>query len=381
MIRSISAMLFILLYTAPIKAQDNIDKALLMDYFQEQQFDKAIQYLEGVKPQQANGLALLASAYYQSGQLLQAEKNYTLVLERDSNYIQAHQALGNIRRQQKLPKAALAHFEKLVALRPTNPLYYKQLSEICDAIVGLQDSAFNYMWQAYQLNPKDASVVISLSSDFVDKKEHGRADSLLKQYMLTDSTHPRIIASLVKVSCLQKDYVSATIFGKRLLDMEAVDSQAWSYLAAAYYTLKKYDSCIYVHDRMRAATGGNAPESIVYYAGIAYGRLKQYDKSNELIQECIRMAKSQELDNYYATLADNYEQMKEFKRAIAYYDTSYFLSKDPMRQYGIGRIYETYLQDPLNAKKHYKKYVEFAKPLNKEEISIHTYVKERIKNL
>lgn len=381
MLRAISATLFILLFAVTTKAQDNIDKALLMDYFQEQQFDKAIQYLEGVKPQEANGIALLASAYYQSGQMMQAEKNYKLVLVQDSNHIQAHQALGNIARQQKQPLLALAHFEKLVVLRPKNALYYKQLSITCDNIVGLQDSAFNYMWMAYQLNPRDVSVVTSLSADLMDQKEYARADSLLKQFMLIDSSQVMVISQLVKTSYLQKDLLSATIYGERLMALNALELTAFAYLSVSYYSLKKYDSCITVYDRTLSMTMGNAPETIIYYAGISYASMKQYEKSNELIQRCIDLAKSKSLDSYYATLADNYEQMKQFRRAISYYDTSYYLFKDPMRQYGIGRIYEQHLQDPLNAKKHYKQYVQNAKPENKEEESIHNYVKERIKNL
>jgi tetratricopeptide (TPR) repeat protein len=381
MIRSLSAILCMLLFAINTKAQDNIDKALLMDYFQEQQFDKAIQYLEGtVKVQEANGLALLASAYYQSGQAAQAEKNYKLVLEKDSNHIPALQNLGNIARQQRQPAKAFTYFEKLVTLRPLNAIYYKQLGLVCEDIVGKQDSAFKYMLQSYELNQKDVTVISSLCADFIAKKEYGRADSMLKQYMLFDSTQVSIIAQVMKVSYLQKDFSTATMYGERLLSMGVADPMAAIYLAVSYYSLKKYDSCALVYDKMMALTHAS-PETLTYYAGLAYARMKNYEKSNQLIQECIDQAKSKSLDSYYATLADNYEQMRQFRKAISYYDTSYYLFKDPMRQYGIGRIYEQHLQDPLNAKKHYKQYVLHAKPENKEEESIHTYVKERIKDL
>lgn len=380
MIRAISAMLFMMLYTAPVKAQDNIDKALLMDYFQEQQFDKAIQYLEGVKPQYVNGLSLLASAYYQSGQPTQAEKYYKLVLEQDSNHIQAHQMLGNIARQQKKPATALPHFEKLVALRPANALYYKQLGLVCEDIVGLQDSALNYMLQSYDLNQRDLSVVSFLGGELISRKKYPLADSILKQYMMYDSMQAGILAYLCKINYLKKDFQAATMYGERVLELGVPDPMGAIYLAVSYYSLKKYDSCALVYDKMMMIAQA-APETVIYYAGLAHARMKNYEKSNQLIQECIDLAKSKSLDSYYATLADNYEQMKQFRRAIAYYDTSYYLFKDPMRQYGIGRIYEQHLQDPLNAKKHYRQYVQNAKPENKEEESIHNYVKERIKNL
>lgn len=360
-------------------AQDQIDKPLLMDYFQEQQYDRIIQYLEGtVHPKHAYGLSLLGNAYYQSGQFAQAEKYYQLVLAQDSNHIQAHQFLGNIAKQQKQPATAQRHYEKLVKLRPDNAAYYKQLSLVSDDIVGQQDTAFYYMKQAYRLNPKDVSVVTNVASEMMSRKDQPGADSILRIYYATDSTQITVIAQLTKLSFLQKKYTDAALFGERLLDMDVVDPMTYIYLAASYYQSKMYDKCIRVHDKMITLAQA-APETLMYYAGMAYAAQKQYDRSNQMLQACIDMAKSHSLENYYTAMADNYEQMRQFKSAVAHYDTAYYLFKDPMRLYGMGRIYEQSLQNPLKAKKLYQQYLKEAKPEGANETSIHSYVKERVK--
>lgn len=381
MVRIIFPLLIVLANAVSGYAQDHIDKTLLMDYFQEQQYDKVIQYLEEtVKPQEAYGLGLLASAYYQNGQFPQAEKYYKIVLERDSNHVQAHQHLGNIAKQQQQLIVAFEHYEKLVALRPANAAYYKQLSRVCENIVGMQDTAFYFLQRSYQLNPKDVSVVTSMAAELMIQKKNSVADSILKTYYAMDSSQVSVNAQLVKLSFFEKKYADAAVYGERLLSTNTVDPTACIYLAAAYLQMKKYDSCIRVHDRMITIAQA-APEAVMYYAAVAYAELRQYDRSNQMFEACIKMAKSQNLDSYYAGMADNFEQMKQYKDAIAHYDTAYYLFKNPMRLYGIGRIYDQSLQDPLRAKRHYQQYLKVAKPESKNETSIHAYVKERIKTL
>lgn len=362
-------------------AQDQLDKTLLMDYFQEQQYDKAILYLEEtVKPQEAYGLGLLAYAYYQNGQLPEAEKYYEQVLAKDSNHIQAHQNLGNIAKQRRQMMTAFGHFEKLIALRPNNAAYYKQLSRVCEDIAILQDTAFYFLQRAYQLNPKDVSVVSSLAAGLMTRKRNVEADSVLKTYYAMDSSQLSITALLVKLSFLEKKYAEAVKYGESLLSANIIDPMTCIYLAATYLQTKKYDSCIRVHDKMIGLVDA-APESVMYYAAVAYAALGKYDQSNQMYQACIDLAKSKNLDSYYAGMADNFEQMKQFRKAIAHYDTAYYLFKDPMRLYGIGRIYDQSLQDPLKAKRHYQQYLKLAKPESKNEVSIHAYVKERVKTL
>ncbi|RPE13782.1 tetratricopeptide repeat protein [Chitinophaga lutea] len=375
----LSAIAFLCAVT--LLAQDNIDKALLMDYFQEQQYDKAINYLEEtVKPQHPNGLALLANAYYQSGQLSQAEKNYHRVLELDSNHIAANQNLGIMARSQKNSARAIPYFEKLLQLRPDNAAYYKQLAYACSEAVGKADTAFYYMKQAHRLNPKDVNAVTFLGSEFIDRKNYAAADSVLKTYYAFDSSQVSVSYLLIRSAYQQKKFRDVTLYGEPLITRKELHPTALMFLSVSHYALKQYDSCIRVHDKIMVMAGA-APETVKYYAALSYAGKMRYDSSNVLLQECIEMAKSKALDGYYTALADNYEQMKQYKAAIAHYDTAYFLFHDPMRQYGIARIYDQHMQDPAKAKRFYQQFVKNAKPEGKDEINVHNYAKERIKNL
>ncbi|WP_346317201.1 tetratricopeptide repeat protein [Chitinophaga sp. YIM B06452] len=381
MLRRSSALFLLLCSTLAAFAQDQYDKALLMDYFQEQQYDKVIAYMEGtVKPVHVNGLALLANAYLQNGQTADAERTYQLVLDKDSNHIAARQQLGNIARAQQQYAKAVTHYSKLVALRPDNALYYKQLALAASNTSGLQDTAFALMKISYNLNRKDPSVVTFLAEEYFDRKDYASADTVLKQYYLTDSANTLVTAALVKSSYQQKNFQEAVNYGESLLAVNAVHPVAYLYLAVSHYSLDHFDSTIRVHDKM-VEFARDAPETLKYYAALSYAQLKQFDKSNELLQECITAAKSRSLDSYYTALANNYEQMKQYRQAISHYDTAYFLFKDPMRQYGIARIYDQYVQDPLKAKRYYQLFLKNSKPESKDEKSIQAYAKERVKSL
>ncbi len=202
----------------------------------------------------------------------------------------------------------------------------------------------------------------------------------MKKYHSTDSTNISINSMLVKSAFNLGKYNEAVRFGRQIMDQRAMAPTAYLYLSVTYYSMKQYDSCIAVHDFVMDFLK-ETPETMKFYAALSYAELKQYEKSNALLLECITIAKSKSLDSYYAALAGNYEHMKNYRMAINYYDTAYFLFKDPMRQYGIARIYDQHMQNNQKAKKHYQLYLKDAKTETKNQAEIHTYVKERIKTL
>ncbi|MGE7777979.1 tetratricopeptide repeat protein [Chitinophaga sp. NPDC101104] len=364
-----------------VSAQDKVDNDLLMGYLQNQEFEQVIRYMEKtVQPKHPNGLVILANAYFQNAQPAEAAHYYKRILDIDSNHITANQQLGAMAAQQQQYTQAIPHFQRLTGLRPNSAACWKQLARAASNVVGLQDSASVYMERAYAINPLDPGTVTFIADEYMGKKEFGKADSLLKKYHLTDSMNVNINAMLVKTSFNLDNFDDAVRFGRQIMESRAMAPLAYIYLSATYYNMKQYDSCIRVHDFF-AELVGDAPETMKFYAAMSYGELKQYEKSNSLLLECINMAKSKSLDSYYAAIAGNYEKMKNYRAAISYYDTAYYLFKQPMRQYGIARIYDQQLQDPQKAKRHYQLYLKSAKPETKNETDIHTYVKERVKTL
>lgn len=374
-------MILSVLSCAGASAQDKVDNDLLMSYLQEQQYEQVIRYMEQtVQPQHPNGLVILANAFYQNTQIPEATKTYRKILDIAPDHITAHQQLGNIAVQQQQYATAIPHYHRLTELRPGSAACWKQLARASSNVAGLQDSALTYIEKAYAIQTNDPGIVSFLAEELMGKELFGRADTVLKNYYKTDSSSIVINSMLVKSAYKTNRYDEAVRYGRQIMEQRAIAPMAYMYLSVTYYNMKQYDSCIRVNDFMRELVQ-ESPETVKFYAALSYAKLKQFEKSNMLLLECISMAKSKSLDSYYAALAGNYELMKDFRVAISYYDTAYYLFKDPMRQYGIARIYDQHMQDPQKARKHYQLYLKDAKPETKNETDIHTYVKERVKTL
>lgn len=80
---------------------------------------------------------------------------------------------------------------------------------------------------------------------------------------------------------------------------------------------------------------------------------------------------------YYDGLGDNCESLREYKKAIAHYDTAYYLYKDPLALYNCGRMAEAELHNMALARQYYRKYLSVAKPETPQEKKAYKYVKER----
>ncbi|MGX5818321.1 tetratricopeptide repeat protein [Chitinophaga lutea] len=381
MLRKTSLLLFYLFSFALAHAQDVLDKSLLMDYLQEQQYNQMIRYLtETVNVRQPNGLSLLANAYAQNGQPAKATATYERILALDTAFAPALQYLGDAAMNADQDSTAMLYFTKLHRRRPGNAAYNKQLGRAWLGLLSGADSAFFYFGEAYRLNPQDVSVAAQMGLFHIGRKNYAQADSILKAYLAVDSTQETIYRHLLTSAFSQEKYAEAAAYGERLLDMRIAHPVATYYTAIAYYRLKQYDSCIQIHHKMTGLLG-DATETVKYAASLGYAGLRRYDEANGLLEECIALAKSKHLDTYYTTLAENFEQMRQFRRAIAHYDTAYFLFRNPMRQYGIARIYDQHLQDFPRAKKFYEQYFKNANAETRAEKQIREYVKERMKTL
>lgn len=359
--------------------QDPVNPAVVMEYMQSQQYDVAAQYLkERMEPDNPKQLSTLGYCYYMSAQLPDAEAVFQKVLELDTANIQAHYYLGGIAMQRSQPEIAIPFYFKLVALQPSSANYHRLLSNAC-AEGQKPDSAFYFLKEAGRLNPRDGKTAGHLGNTFLDRKMYLQADSVLNAYLTIDSTQFLVTAASVRSAYFQKQYNRVAALGDYLMRSNVVSPTTFSYIVAASYYNKQYAKCVEVYEYL--ALRNQTPEIVLYYTALANSAMKQYDKSNELLQTCITLAKSKSLEDYYGSLADNYEQQKQYRTAIAHQDTAFYLFKNPQRQYAIGRIYDTYLNNTTAARKYYQQYFVRAKPEDAQDSAIHRFVRDRIKQL
>ena len=76
-----------------------------------------------------------------------------------------------------------------------------------------------------------------------------------------------------------------------------------------------------------------AGQSVLYCAALAYNKTGRYVESNEKLDLCIKMSIQEDAHTYLAVKGDNFESMKDYKRAVKYYDTAWYIFQHPFYWY------------------------------------------------
>lgn len=369
MIRTFLLLLF--LPTSSLFAQQ---ADAVMQFLQEQDYPRAIAYQQAhLDTNNIKQLSLLAYTYYQAGNDNDALKTYQKVLTLDSTNVSAHQYVANICLAKHADILAIPHLRCIATLRPQNSVAVRQLSFTL-LNNGQSEEGFALLLKAYEMNPNDPKTVNRLADERIGQEMYTSADSILNAYLQKDSSQYYIIGTALRCQYYLKNYQNCMTLGKYLMAHEVVMPGAMSFLIAASFSLKDYQFCVDINAYME---NRNSPsEQIMYYAALAYTKLKKYPESNQLLNTCISLARSKNLPDYYAAMASNDEGLKLYKPAIASMDTAYYLSGEPMHLYSIGRMYDVNMKNETAAKRYYKRYLQEGDSTDKQEAMIYKYLKE-----
>jgi tetratricopeptide (TPR) repeat protein len=365
------------LFICHISAQfTTIDKNKVLDFFQNQQFDEAIDYLLPVASMDSDNLQLLGFlgyANFMNEDMPVAEKYYKRIFGIDSNNLAANQYLAIINSNSNPDKAKM-FTARLINIRPNKASYYRNMADLLRR-KNQKDSALLYYNRAYNLSPNDYKNATGLADALIDNKRFSRADSILEIGLVKDSLSIPHLKLRIRSAYEAKDYQNALVPGERLIRLDEISLSSLTQLALSYYNLKMYNDCIRVCEYL--VSKDLASESIYYYEARAWAKLKDYAKSNELLQTCLASAISKTGELYYYNLAENYEAINQFKKAVSQYDTAFYLFKNPLMMYNCGRIYESELKNVALARKYYAKYLALAKPQSPDEKKAYEYVRTR----
>lgn len=352
------------------------DKNKVMEFFLNMQYDDAINYLLPAERSDSSNLQILGFlgyAYNMNEDLASASRYYGKMLSIDSNNIAANQYFANFYSSSE-PDQARGFVYRLIRLKPDNAFYYKKMGDLFRRKLQ-KDSALIYYDFAYQLSPNNATYGAGLAELLIDQKNYSRADSILQQGLNKDSLSILYLKLRIRLFYETKAYLMVLKPGETLIRLEEGPSSAFTQVALSYYNLKMYKDCIRVCDFMIDKELGS--ESVYYYAAKAWSKLNEYKISNELLRVCLKMAISNTADYYYHALGENYEELKQYKTAIAHYDTAYYLFKKPIMLYNSGRIWDSNLNNEPAAKRYYSRYLTVAKPESTDEKKVYDYVRKK----
>jgi tetratricopeptide (TPR) repeat protein len=347
-----------------------------MDFFQNMQYEDAINYLlvaEKADSLNLQTLGYLGYAFHMNDDLPNAGKYYQKMLAIDSNNISANQYFANVYGNTE-PETARQYMYRLISSNPQKAFYYRKMGDLFRR-KNQKDSAFIYYEHAFGMAPNDHKNGVALADLLIDQKNYLRADSIIDDGLAKDSLNVPYLKLRIKSSYEVKQFQQVLIPGERLIRLKEGSLTALNQVALSYYNLKLYKDCIRVCDFMDAS--GIAGESVYYYAAKSHAKLHAFDKSNELLQLCLELAISNSAEYYYNALGENFEEMKQFKKAIAQYDTAFYLFKNPLMLYNNGRILDGNLKNESAAKKYYSKYLRLAKPESIDEKKAYNYLKKK----
>jgi len=351
------------------------DDATLLEYYQDQRFGDAADYLKKIHPEPVSDLKTLKSLAYVSlmaNRLPDAESYYQRVYEADTSGWNVLLSLGSINLRRGNSAKAKVYYLKVLEKDSTNFSVYKQLARISfDAtdLAGYQ----KYLDKANQLNNTDADVAAELSDLYVTMKLNPKAEQVLSKAIEADPENVVLQESLLKLVYAQLKWSETVIVGEKLMQLGDMAPPILSKVGQAYYNLKNYQCGI---ETLTAIEANAQNETTFYFTAACYKQLHNQTKAIAYFKRSVEAGISPNIDSYYSEMADSYGIMKNHSKAIASYQKALQFDQKPMTYYAIANLYDTELKDKKSAIKYYKKYLA-AKPPVKQQSYI-AYTKSRI---
>jgi tetratricopeptide (TPR) repeat protein len=372
-----SYLLFISLFITLTSVGQAPDKEKINDFFQNQQFEDAIDYLKPFYQKDSASLQILNSlgyAYYMNDNKDEAKIYFQKIFEIDSNNISANQYLINIEISNRNFDTAKIYACRLIRLNRSRSSYYRILADIYKKNRE-EDSARFYYDRAYYLAPLDGKNIAAYTEILINDSSYSKADSILNVALAKYPGNMNFLKLLIQSSYESKDYAGMINPGEKLIRMGELQFPILSKLVFAFYSLKKYENCIQLCEFMDS--NSIAAESTYYYESMSWSKLNNLVRSNELLEKCLGKAISKTAELYYYDLARNNENLKYYQKAISNYDTAYYLFKNPFMIYNEGRIYDEHLKNYKKAKMYYSKYLAVVRSETGEEKKLYRFVKSR----
>jgi tetratricopeptide (TPR) repeat protein len=380
--KTLALYLITIIFAVPVFAQQSAkaDDALLLDYYQNQRFADAADYLKKTYPEPVNDVKILSGLAYASqmaGRLPEAQDYYERIYVTDTTNTAVMFSLGgiNIRRGDNVK--ALGYYKRILQKDSTNFSVYKQMATLAQNTGNFTD-ATKYLQKANTINPLEPDVAYDLTVFYINMKLYDKADTVVTIALKADSANMLLLSGKAQADFQLKKYPETIQVCTKLQQAGDQTSPVIKMLAISYYSLKNYTGCINAFKHMEET--GTANETSYYYTAMSYKALKKQSIAVIYFDKAIKEAISGNVNSYYGEMADSYDQIHQAKKAAVAYQKSLLYGVLPLTYYALASLYDTELKNKALAKHYYKKYLS-SKPEEAGQTSYIAYVKSRLKKL
>ncbi|MBB6111131.1 Flp pilus assembly protein TadD, contains TPR repeats [Mucilaginibacter lappiensis] len=374
------SVLLVFYLSVSVKAQQQpaVNDSLLLDYYQNQRFAEAADYLKKTYPEPVSNIRVLGKLAYTSqmaGRLPDAEGYYQRIYNADSTNTVALFSLGAINLRRGNNVKAETYYEMIAQKDSTNFLVYKQLGKIASDKADF-GSMIYYLQKANKLNPAEPDVASDLSDQYVNLKQYPVAERVLNGAIAKDPENMILLQSLLKLVSSQDKFEETKNTCLKLIDLGNRSGYVLTKLGVAYYNLKNYACSV---ETFADLSMMEQTETSFYVAALAYKALKDQPKAIQSLDNAIKEGISSNVGDYYAEMADSYEVRKKYQKAVWAYQKAIQFSEKPILYYMLASVYDTDLKNKQLALKYYKKYTN-SKPPEKQQKYV-VYSKSRLDEL
>ena len=354
------------------------DRSTVIEFFQNQEFEKAIAYLKTI-PQPA-GIQYdmdMGYANFSIGHYLYAIPYYKNIYEKYPDNYLANLYLAQSYNLRKEFDSALFYYKNLTVLRPEHVLHWLNTVTLFSRLREA-DSALHYSAQSYAIHSTSGSIVTQYAKLLIAKKQQEKARKIIDDFLKSDSSDTDVIAQKIEMSFKTDQHKEVIFWGEKLLRAAAEAPVAYTRLAYSYLNTKQIDKSLWLCNKM--IDENIVGESILYCAALCQAAKKNYDASNELLDKCLEQNLLKDAIIYLRAKAGNYAAVKNFSKAASYYDTSYYIFHKPIDLYLAGSVYDENLKNKSKASSYYKKFVSQTKsPANDVEVKLFKYIDAYLK--
>lgn len=343
---------FLLLSLSAFSQQ--INDALLLDYYQNQRYLEAANYLKSAYPEPVNDLKILSRLAYTSqmaGKLPDAEEYYQRILNIDSTSTAVLYNLAALNQRRGNNNKAEIYYKKIISKDTTDFQVYKQLATISHNKTDII-SQLVYLQKANKIDSIDFDVASDLSDLYVNLKQFPQAEKVLNTAIAADPENIILLQSLLKLTYAQKKWLQAIKAGEQLVQLG--DPSQSSKLGIAYYNTKNYLCGL---ETLLAIPESAQNEITVYFTAACYKQLKEQKKAIFFFKKAIKLSLSPSTATFYNEMADSHQQLEQLKTAEELFKKGLLYDQQPLAYYSLAILYDTKLKSPKNALSYYKKYL------------------------
>jgi len=355
------------------------DDAMLLDYYQNQRFAEAADYLKRTYPEPITDMKTLSSLAYASqmaGRLPDADGYYQRIYKTDTTNTAILFHLGNISARRGDNLKALVYFKKILQKDSVNFSVYKQMATLSQNMGDVMN-AVNYLQKANRINPVEPDVAYDLTNFYLTLKFFNKADTVVTTALRADTSNMLLLFGKAQAIYHLKKYPETVLICNKLMQSGDQTSIVINMLGNSYYNLKNYTQCINAFKLLEESK--TASETSYYYMAMSYKALHNQAMAVQYFDKAIKEAVSPNVNSYYSEIADSYDNLHRLKNAVNAYQKSLLYGALPLTYYALANLYDAQLKNKVLAVRYFRKYVRSNPP--KDQATYINYAKKRISQL